>query len=710
MSLRTRSNSAAVSSPPRGSARAPALLGLTVFTSAFLLFLVQPLIAKQILPWFGGSAAVWTTCLVFFQVTLLAGYSYAHAVTRLRLRAQVTLHGMLLVVSALTLPITVGHSWRPAPGQEPTLQIVGVLGTTIGLPYIMLSTTGPLVQAWFARTFVAHSVYRLFALSNLASLFALLAYPFLIEPWVAVEVQAWAWSSGYAVFAACCIASGVLTLRFVHAPDAPLVPTAPPSLDEPAAPSSRGTAGPAGGGSAPSALDAATWLLFAALGSWLLLAVTNHITQNIASMPFLWIAPLSLYLCTFILAFDREGCCRRTWLLAPLAVVVCAAAYGLHGTAVTLNIKLAIPLYLAALFAGGLFLHGEVAALRPAPGHLTGFYLMLALGGALGALGVGVVAPQVFAGYYELGLGLVMLAIVAAVVLRKAPIACAVAVVVAGVTTYYWYLQIADVRDHARVLTRNFYGILKTRDTDPEFRSDSVRQLVHGAILHGEQFLVSERRLEPTTYYGPTFGVGLAINHLLPLGPRRIGVIGLGTGTIAAWGRAGDVLRFYELNPQVIDLAEREFWYLREGPGRSETVLGDARLSLEREAPQQYDLIAIDAFSSDAIPVHLLTREAMAVYLRHLRPDGIVAFHVTNRFLNLAPVVRSVAESHGLHAVLVADEEGDGVSSRTDWALVSRDASRIRSGPIAGLIAEISPIPGLGVWTDDFNNLFRILK
>jgi hypothetical protein len=630
---------------------------------------------------------------------------YAHTTTRrFALRTQIAVHATLLAISLLMLPIVVSSRWKPIAGPNPAGQIVWLLNATIGLPYFLLSTTGPLVQVWFVRAFPTSSVYRLFALSNLASLLALLAYPFLIEPWVRLEAQAWTWSAGYALFAALCAASAVLTLQSASADRGAEhvdLTARDPELGSAAAEQQPD----------PTIWDHLLWLALAALGSWLLLAVTNHTTQNVASIPFLWIVPLSLYLLTFILAFDREGWYSRKWLLGPVAIVVCGAAYGLPGTEVALNIKLAIPLYLGALFASCLFLHGELAALRPAPRHLTGFYLMIALGGALGALGVGFLAPMVFTGYYELGLGLVALATLATFVLRRNLFAFTAGVVVIGLTGYYSYAQMVELRFDARVKTRNFYGTLRTHDTGSEFQPGSVRQLVHGVILHGEQYLAAERRLEPTTYYGPSSGIGLAMNHLLPMRPRRIGVIGLGTGSLAAWGREGDTLRFYELNPQVLDLARREFGYLSEGLGRSEVVLGDARLSLERESPRNYDLIAIDAFSSDAIPTHLLTKEAMALYLRHLQPDGIIAFHVTNRFLDLAPVVRTIAEANGVHAVVVADEvTGDESISSTDWALVSRDATRFQADAVAGLVTEITPIVGLGPWTDDFNNLFRILK
>ena len=672
------------------------LFALTIFTSAFLLFLVQPLIAKQILPWFGGSAAVWTTCLVFFQVALLAGYAYADWTTRnLRARTQIGLHIVLLALSLAFLPIIADSGWKPAGDEDPTWRILGLLTATIGLPYFLLSTTGPLVQAWFARTFPTDSVYRLFALSNFASLLALLGYPFLLEPWVTLDWQAWGWSGGYVLFAALCAGAGALSLRF-----ASRFPQEQKLVEE-----------IAGEGGRPTTFDHVIWLLLAALGSWLLLAITNHITQNIASIPFLWIVPLSLYLLTFILAFESEGWYSRKWFLGPLAVILCFAAYGLQTSSVTLEIRVAIPLYLTALFTACMFLNGELAALKPAPRYLTRFYLMISLGGALGGMFVGFVAPRIFLGYYELGLAFVVLAVVAAIVLRKTPfLVWVTAVGVAGITGFYWSEQIGQVRDDARVLMRNFYGTLKTRDSGPDTEKDSVRRLIHGVILHGEQYLAPERRLEPTTYYGPTSGVGLALQHLMPERPRKLGVIGLGTGTLAAWGRTGDALRFYEINPQVIDLAKREFTYLSEGRGRSETVLGDARLSLEREEPQNFDLLAIDAFSSDSIPTHLLTKEAMAVYLRHLNPDGVLAFHVTNRFLSLAPVVQQLAESYGLSAVLVSDEAEDSDFSRTDWVLVARNPKLLEHEALAKARAEIEPIPGLRPWTDDFNNLFRILK
>ena len=674
------------------------LYACTIFTSAFLLFLVQPIVAKQILPWFGGSAAVWTTCLVFFQVALLAGYAYSDFTTRkLKPRAQIMLHIALLIASIAMLPVIPDASWKPTGNEDPGLRILGLLLATIGLPYFLLATTGPLVQAWFARTFPLGTVYRLFALSNLASMLALISYPFALETWVATAVQAYTWSAGYALFAILCAASAIYSLRNAGTPQAvnPAITVIKDDADD--AP-------------APSRFDLVLWLALSAMGSWLLLAITNHVTQNIASIPFLWLAPLTLYLLTFILCFESDGWYQRPVLLGPLAVILGFCAWGLQTSQVTLEIKIAIPLYLTGLFMCCMFFHGELARLRPAPRYLTLFYLMVALGGALGGMFVGLIAPRIFPTYYELGLGFVLSAILAAVTLHKTPFFVWInAVALAGVCGFFWNKQIEQLKEDTRVMVRNFYGTLRTKDTGPETSEDAVRRLIHGVILHGEQYLKPERRSEPTTYYGPDSGVALAIKNINPEN-QSVGVIGLGTGTLAVWGKPGDTYHFYDINPQVIEIAQNEFTYLKDSKAGIEISLGDARLSLEREAPHNFDVLAVDAFSSDSIPVHLITREAMAVYLKHVKPGGAVVFHVTNRFLKLAPVVKQIADGLGLYSALIIDEAEETNFSKTDWIIVTRDKALIESDAIAKKASEIDKIPGLRLWTDDFNNLFQILK
>jgi hypothetical protein len=672
------------------------LFALTTSLSAFLLFSVQPLVAKQIVPWFGGTSAVWTLCLVFFQSLLTAGYAYSDWTTRrLRPRIRTALHLALLALSLISLPIVVGDRWRPAGGEDPSWRILGLLGATIGLPYFLLSTTSPLVQTWFAKRFPSRSAYRLFALSNFASLVALVSYPFAVEPWLRTRIQAYVWSAGYGAFVVLCAAALVVNLRRMeqHAADEPARPESVEGRAEDASSSRQ-----------------VLWFALPAMSSWLLLAVTNHITQNLAAIPFLWLLPLALYLVTFIIAFDHERWYQREAFVLPMLGLLVACAMRLPDSDLDPNIRIAIPLYGAGLFMCALFCHGELARLKPSPRHLTRFYLLLSLGSAAGAIVVGVVAPRIFGGYWELGIGLTLTALLAAVTLRHAFVVLPLAAVgVAGACGYYAYVERRDFRTGAHLLVRSFYGSLRTLDMLPPEVPEATRQLIHGTIIHGEQALAPELRTSPTAYYGPTSGVGRAL-HTMTSPRRRIAMIGLGAGTIAAYGRPGDVVRFYEINPQVVDVARREFSFLGDSAATIEIALGDARLSLAREPSQGFDLLAVDAFSGDAIPVHLLTQEAMAVYLRHLEPDGVMAFHVTNHFLKLAPVVKQIADASGLASALVADELDTDLGFKSDWVLVTRNRDWLQRDDIAPSTRAIDDIPGLRPWTDDFNNLFQILQ
>lgn len=668
----------------------------TIFVSAFLLFLVQPVIAKQILPWFGGSAAVWTTCLVFFQFLLLFGYAYSDFTTRhLKPRNQVWLHCALLLASLAVLPIIPDVVWKPAGDEEPVGRILGLLAATIGLPYFLLATTGPLVQAWFARSFPTGTVYRLFALSNFASLLALMAYPPLIEPWIPTRIQSLTWSVGYVLFAVLCAIAGFFSLR---AGTMQAAATVKPG-DEQA-------------GAAPGLRHYIVWLLLAGMGSYMLLGVTNHITQNVASVPFLWILPLILYLVTFILCFEGRDWYQRRFFLAPLGLIVLAMAWGLHAGGDLMEVTHAVPLYCAGLFVCCMFYHGELANLKPAPRYLTRFYLMISLGGALGGLFVGVVAPLVFVTYYEFGIGLIITALLALYLLWPLPKWIpAVALGVALASAHFLSEYIGDLKQGTIHMSRSFYGTLRVKDTGPVDEPTTVRRMMHGVIMHGEQYLEPNLRRQPTTYYGPESGVGLAIKHYEKR-PLRLGVIGLGTGTLAAWGKPGDMFRFYELDPDVLAVARKEFSYLGDSRARIETAIGDARLNLEREPAQRFDILVIDAFSSDSIPVHLITREALAVYMKHMQPDGIIAFHVTNRYLDLPPVVQKIADAAGIGAVLVTHDpdEIDERYSRTDWMLVTRDASFLKSEPVQRVATQVEVPAKISLWTDNFNNLLRILK
>ena len=686
-----------------------ALYAATIFVSAFILFLVQPLMAKQILPWFGGSAAVWTTCMVFFQVALLVGYAYADASIRwLKPRAQVALHITLVVLSLAALPIIPDAVWKPLGDEDPTWQILGLLIATIGMPYLLLSTTGPLIQAWFARSFPSGTVYRLFALSNFASLLALIGYPFLLEPWIPTRTQTWIWSGAYALFAALVVFASLRSLSastMATAGATPADPSAAPHSNA-SQPTQSDAAEP------PSAAEQFSWLGLSALGSYLLLGISNHITINVASIPFLWLLPLTLYLITFILCFEGRGWYSRRIFALPLFALLAAMAWGLHAEGDVLPILIEIPLYSAGLFVCCMFAHGELAAMRPSPRWLTRFYLMLSLGGAIGGMLVGIAAPKLFSGYWEVGIGLIVTSLAALWLVRRASIAMRfTSVAVLGICVVYVWLYVDSMVSDARLMSRNFYGSLRVKDEGLATDKEATRNLLHGVILHGKQFLSPGRRDELTTYYGPTSGVGRAIAARQQQGPVKVAVIGLGTGTLAAWGRPGDTFRFYELDPDVIDVAKTHYTFLSDSKAKIETVAGDARLQLEREPAQAFDVLVIDAFSSDSIPVHLITREALAAYMRQIGPQGIIAFHVTNRFLKLAPVVADLAREAGLTAVRVVDRPtGDEPFNSTDWVLVSRNAKLATEPAIAGATSAFETIPGLRPWTDNYSALFRVLK
>jgi SAM-dependent methyltransferase len=677
------------------------LYAATIFVSAFLLFLVQPVMAKQILPWFGGSAAVWTTCLVFFQTALLAGYAYSDLVVRrLAPRVQIRLHTALLLLSLVVLPIVPALHWKPTGAENPSWLILGMLATTIGLPYFLLSTTSPLVQAWFAMARPGASPYRLFALSNLASMLALVGYPFLLEPWSPTRWQALGWSASYALFAGLCAVAGWSSLK-----RAPGEEYTPASRETEPAPDTNADEPP------PATARQVLWCALAATGSMLLLAVSNHITQNVAAVPLLWIVPLALYLLTFILCFDGKGWYRRETFLATLAAGLGVMAWTLADPKLTHDLAIQTGVFCVGLFLACMFCHGELVRLKPAPRYLTRFYLMISLGGALGSALVGLVAPLVMPAYFELAGGLVIAALLLLWQVRRAHVvfsalAVGALLVTAGCTIW----SIREFYNNTIVATRNFYGVLRVQEFG---NSDSSqrRSLIHGTILHGTQYVAPEFRRQPTTYYGSSSGIGRVLELLNPsMTPHKVGVIGLGTGTLAVYGAVDDVYRFYEINPAVLAIAQRDFTYLQDSDATIELALGDARLTLEREPKQDFDVLAIDAFSSDAIPVHLITSEALAIYQRHMKPGGIIAFHVTNRFIDLIPVVEALAHAHGMHAIHIADEGEDSLTSRSDWVLLSDSRELFDRPELADAATEIVPRRDWRLWTDDFNNLLQVLK
>ena len=682
------------------------LYALTVFISAFLLFLVQPVIAKQILPWFGGSAAVWTTCLVFFQCMLLAGYFYADWTTKkLTPKHQALLHIGLILVAIALLPIIPDTAWKPTGEEVPSLRILLLLAATIGLPYFLISTTSPLVQVWFNKSYPGASPYRLFALSNLASMIALLGYPFLFEPWITTNQQAIGWSIGFGVFALLIAASAWFGLHRFNG-DA--------VSDAPENPSTGVTENIA----VPTRREKLTWIALSALGSVLLLAISNHLTQNISSIPLMWVVPLALYLLTFILCFDAKDAhsnwYQRKLFLPLLALLVIGMSWTLADKNLHFMLYWQIGLFSVGLFVACMFCHGELVALKPHPRHLTTFYLMVSIGGALGALLVGVIAPLTLPAYYELEISIVALAAMATFRLwRKVHIGLvmvgAAVTIFAGAAAVYTVVQF---NEDVVVMSRNFYGTLRVKQYDPPSVEYRRRSLVHGAILHGDQYMDAPYNRSATTYYKPKSGIGrilLLKEKLAPDKPRKVGIVGLGTGTIATYANKRDIYRFYDINPDVVTIARRDFTYLKDTDAKIEISLGDARLNLEREPVQGFDVLAIDAFSSDSIPVHLITLEAVQIYERHMKPDGVIAFHVSNRFLDLKPVVSMIAEKRGLHVAWVRDSYDDG-STTSDWVLLTKDKTQFLKPDILDGTFIIPPEPKLRIWTDDFNNLLQVLK
>jgi SAM-dependent methyltransferase len=603
-------------------------------------------------------------------------------------------HAGLLALSLAALPVIPKVEWKPTGSEDPTLRILLLLTVTVGLPYLLLSTTGPLVQAWFARRFPGRAAYRLYALSNAGSMFALLSYPVLFEPVFATRAQAVGWSLGYGGFVLLCAITALASRRY---------------SEKPAMEQAGGAASGAEQGwkTQPDRKTKTLWILLPACASVLLLAITNHLCQDVASIPFLWVLPLSLYLLSFIICFDREAWYARSYFVRFTIVALGSMAYAL---AKEPAVKVAIPLFSLGLFLCCMVCHGELVRLKPHPRYLTSFYLMISVGGALGGIFVGLLAPHLFHAFYEMHIGLGACAVLLLVVLYQRGmlwyVAAAAGVVYLGSLGY----QAWNAGSDYRLMVRNFYGSLKVEDPDDPKEAGAVRKLVHGTINHGQQFLDPARRDWPTTYYGRESGVGLAIREAQGRGPDRIGVIGLGTGTLASYGRVGDYFRFYDINPLVIQLARTEFSFLRDCKAKLDIALGDARLSLEREPSQQFDVLAVDAFSGDSIPVHLLTKEAFELYFRQLKTGGVLAVHISNKYLDLEPVVHGIAASLGKQDRTVDTDDDDAVGTfGSTWVLVTGRSDFFDQPLLRSLPARATGAPRR-VWTDDYSNLFRILK
>lgn len=690
----------------------------TIFLGAFLVFQVQPLIGKYILPWFGGGPGVWTTCLLFFQVFLLAGYAYAYVLSRLfRVRTQALVHAAFLAGALLSLPITPGDAWKPAPDGNPAVQILVLLAVHLGLPYLVLSATGPLMQEWFRRSAPGVSPYRLYALSNLGSLLALVSYPFAFEPHLTRVAQARFWSFGLAAYA---LAAAWCVVRVWRAGDAG------DGISDASLPEAEGdTSGQVQPFPAPTAGHRLLWLALPASASVLLLAVTNKICQDVATIPFLWVLPLALYLVTFILCFDSPRWYSRRWFALVLVGALVATGHALH-RGLELGIAWQVVVFASMLFVGGMVCHGELYRLRPHPRRLTSFYLHVAAGGALGGVCVAVLAPALFDGFYEL-----QLALLAIVCLRLAlgwsgpesfgprlrwiaAAACAAFAVFLG-----WNLH--ETHAGALLRSRNFYGVLAVHEYERDRPDAHYYALEHGRITHGIQFVAPDRVRKITSYFGPRSGLGLALREFPRQQGQRIGLLGLGVGTIAAYGKPGDTVRIYEIDPAVRDIAVRPFSYLATSAAHIEVVMGDGRLSLEKEPPQQFDFLIMDAFSSDAVPVHLLTREAFAIYERHLKPDGAILVNISNRYVNLRPVVENAARACGMDSLHIDCADGVGEEDSGDdgeawwlygntWMILSRNRAFLDNPALRGAASRPAQANDIPLWTDDYSSMFRVLQ
>lgn len=694
------------------------LYGLTIFLSSFLLFIVQPILGKYLLPWFGGSPAVWTVCMLFFQALLLAGYAYAHLLVKSRrISRQAAVHLLLLTVAIVALPGLPSAAWRPSASSYPFWRILGMLAAGAGVPYFALSAASPLLQSWYALSYPGRSPYRLYSLSNLGSLLAIGCYPVLVEPNSPLRQQAHIWSWLFAGYAGMCCLCAVRAMKGREGAG------------------ERGRLPVDGDPQAGSSGRRFFWIALPACGSLMLLATTNQLCQDVAVIPLLWLLPLALYLLSFVLCFHSARIYSRLWFGIALAAALAQACYVLYG-GVFLDIRIQVASYSFTLFCCCMVCHGELVRLKPEPQRLTEFYLLIAFGGTFGGLVVSVAAPHVFGGFWEFHLGL---AATAALFLgamftdagsglhHGRPFwAWTLLYAASGCLMLALVLHARDSRDDRLDGARNFFGVLRVLELDKGDPREHRLTLMHGRIEHGFQFQAAERRNWPTSYFGYGSGIGIALryhpNRLAPDSSQqglRIGVVGLGAGTIASYCRKEDSIRFYEINSEVVRLSAKYFSYLRDCRGSVELALGDARISMEREkeqgVSQKFDVLGIDAFTGDAIPVHLLTGECFRIFRFHMKQDGILAFHVSSRYFDLAPVIRSLASldsRENYQAILVAgkSDQSQGADS-SDWVLVTSNQVFLNSRGVQKAVQPWSngDRPPM-LWTDDYSNLVHLLR
>jgi hypothetical protein len=661
-----------------------------VFLASFLLFLVEPIAAKQLLPVLGGSAAVWITCLVFFQTALLCAYLYAHWQTR---RQRWALHFVFLLVSAISAVAWCVRSVGAGGGSEhPIVTVFAVLGGTIGLPFLALGTTSPMMQVWWSRLHASGIPYRLFALSNLGSLLALGLYPTLVEPRLTLQSQRNAWCGGFLVFA---LLSGVLAWKTRSA-------TNPGSVaDE----ESEGAPAPLG--------QKLLWVLLPMGAAMQLSSVTSYLTANVAAIPLLWILPLGVYLLTMILAFQFPNLLPRSIVTRFLIVMLAGLGYALSKQDVEWPMRISIGFFLVEVFASCLFCHSEAYRLRPRrSSESTLFYLLFAAGGAAGSFVIGIAFPLLMRFNFDLVLTCCCTAFLALAVTWddgwSSRLLWSVASV-AMVVQIFWIHIV--VQRNTTVAVRNFYGALRVKQTFG-YPGATLRTLTNGNVEHGTQiFGPDQLRRTPTSYYAEDSGVGMALRLCCQGRTRNIGVIGLGAGTLAAYGQPGDRIRFYEINPAVEPIARNVFTYIRDSAAQTSIVGGDARTSLTHEGAQRFDVLVIDAFSGDAIPLHLLTKQAVALYRTHLAPGGILAFHISNRHVDLESPISLLAKAAGMKAACItsaANEKRDEFTAT--WILLSDNDDFFAQPEVARRVRPPVEKPGMQPWTDDFSSLLPVLQ
>lgn len=722
-----------------------ALFCLSIFFSALVLFSVQPFMAKMILPLYGGSPAVWNTAMVFYQAALLAGYAWVHAGLRwLGWKRLSVINLVLFLVALLVLPPAIPEGWLPST-EYPALSVLALLALTIGLPFVLVSCNAPLMQYWFSLS--GHrdrdNPYFLYAASNLGSMTALFAYPFLIEPMLRLGQQAGLWSAGFlalGLLMACCLL--VIWRYQSRAHRAAMADVAAENAQA--------------AGSGATWADKRLWLVCAAVPSALLLAVTNHITTDIAAFPLLWVLPLALYLLTFVVAFAGLGARLDLRLLAFITAAAAVLATTLSGLAGYRYAPVMVGLNLLLLFSAALVCHARLVALRPPARELTGFYLYLSVGGLLGSLSVAFLAPLLFAKVHEYYLAVIAVLFLLPRTVARPPrwllylLAVAVTVLVASLiwrdtgldqasrmvlvllmllaVLYFTgrpWLQAALIGamlvpglgamggGQEVFAARSFYGAYLVRD-----QADGLRVLSHGTTIHGAQYQDAGRRLVPLTYYHPEHVMGDIVRGLQKAGdqPSHWAVVGLGTGAMACNARKQDVVDFFEIDPLVIRIARDAslFGYLADCPPATRVITGDARLTLASEADAGYDFIFLDAFSSDAIPVHILTREAMMLYQRNLKPAGLLVFHISNRHLDLKPVMAGLAERAAMEAwVSHCRVEPGSAAARAGASsaiMVAMAAPGVMPAPIrdGACWQKLAVTPLL--WTDDYSNLLQVLQ